>query len=183
MKSSAGAVGERRREVQQAISPTNSDATVPIIRPSARVVVIDDADRVLLFAGTNDEDHRFWYPPGGAIELGESPEETARRELREETGLAVVNLQGEVGRRDVVVSWGGVRYDCRERWFVARVPISEVDTSGMADDEQLMISEYRWWSVDELAQTSDRLVPAILATLVRDLLEDGLPEQPIALGR
>lgn len=168
--------------MQQAISPSNGDEIEPIIRPCARVVVIDDADRVLLFAGTNDEDHRFWYPPGGAIEPGESPEETARRELREETGLAGVDLQGELGRRDVLVSWGGVRYDCRERWFFARVPVSEIDMSGMADNEQLMISDCRWWSVDDLAQTSDRLVPGNLPTLVRDLLEHGLPKQPIALG-
>lgn len=159
------------------------DINAPIVRPSARVILIDDADRVLLFAGTKDDGLRFWYPPGGAIEPGESPEEAARRELREETGLAEVMLQGELGRRHVVVSWGGVWYECRERWFVAWVPLFEVDTSGMVDAELTMISDCRWWSVDELSRTKDRLVPGNLATLVRELLEYGQPEQPIELGR
>jgi ADP-ribose pyrophosphatase len=34
----------------------------------------------------------LWEIPAGKLEPGESPEEAARRELREETGLAVENL-------------------------------------------------------------------------------------------
>lgn len=44
-----------------------------------------------------------WYFPGGGIGLGESPEQAARRELREETGCAI-NALKLVGMVDEVLS-------------------------------------------------------------------------------
>ena len=52
-------------------------------------VVTDDAGRVLL---QHRSDGR-WGLPGGLMELGESCEDTARRETREETGLALGGLR------------------------------------------------------------------------------------------
>ena len=46
-----------------------------------------------------------------------------------------------------------------------------------------MIVDHRWWTIDEMAATDDRLVPGNLAALVRSLLRDGLPENPIELPR
>lgn len=153
----------------------------PLLRPGVRVVVIDTNERVLLFAGIADDGSRFWFPPGGGIEPGETPEETARREVLEETGLADIELAGEFGRRRHVMAWGGVTYDLRERWFLARVAPFALDLSGFTDLERAMIVDHRWWSVDELETTGDCLVPANLATLVRSLLRDGLPKSPIEL--
>jgi 8-oxo-dGTP pyrophosphatase MutT (NUDIX family) len=59
------------------------------------------------------------YPPGGRIEPGEAPVETARRETLEETGLSV-HVDGET---EMVVqypfSWDGVLRDVTTHWFRA----------------------------------------------------------------
>ena len=56
----------------------------PLILAAAGVCVLDDQNRVLL---QRRADYGLWGAPGGIMELGESLEETARRELLEETGL------------------------------------------------------------------------------------------------
>jgi len=53
------------------------------------VLVLDAQDRLLMMKRS---DNGNWGVPGGAMELGESTEETARRELLEETGLEVGEL-------------------------------------------------------------------------------------------
>lgn len=49
--------------------------------------VVIDGDRVLLISMEPPGQRRWWHFPGGGIEDGETPEEAAVRELREETGL------------------------------------------------------------------------------------------------
>lgn len=61
----------------------------PLILTGATVAVIDDAGRILLQQRADDGN---WGIPGGFMELGETLEETARRELREETGLEADQL-------------------------------------------------------------------------------------------
>jgi 8-oxo-dGTP pyrophosphatase MutT (NUDIX family) len=63
--------------------------TRPLILPGTSVVVTDSAARILLLERV---DTGGWGLPGGIMEPGESFEETGRRELREETGLVVGDL-------------------------------------------------------------------------------------------
>ena len=62
----------------------------PLILVGANVLVLDGARRLLLQRRT---DNGLWGLPGGSMEPGESLEETARRELREETGLEIGTLE------------------------------------------------------------------------------------------
>jgi ADP-ribose pyrophosphatase YjhB (NUDIX family) len=64
----------------------------PRFAVTAGAIITDSRGRVLLLK------HRFrpgsgWGLPGGFMEQGEQPEETLRRELREEIGLEVEDLK------------------------------------------------------------------------------------------
>ena len=62
----------------------------PLIQTGAGVIVVDASGRVLL---QRRSDNGCWDYAGGSMELGEEAEETARRELLEETGLTARRLE------------------------------------------------------------------------------------------
>lgn len=62
----------------------------PLVMVAAGVLALDRAGHLLLHRRT---DTGLWGTPGGALEPGETLEETARRELREETGLEAGHLR------------------------------------------------------------------------------------------
>ena len=59
-----------------------------VILTFAGGILADDEGRVLLQLRG---DKKTWAIPGGAMELGESFEETAKRELKEETNLDIID--------------------------------------------------------------------------------------------
>jgi ADP-ribose pyrophosphatase YjhB (NUDIX family) len=61
--------------------------------PSVNVVVVNDADEILMIRRT---DNGNWALPGGAVDLGESVAQAAVRETLEESGIecAVIGIVG-----------------------------------------------------------------------------------------
>jgi ADP-ribose pyrophosphatase YjhB (NUDIX family) len=58
----------------------------PIIMVGAAALIFNEQNELLLLHRT---DNGCWGIPGGALEPGESLEDTARRETREESGLNI----------------------------------------------------------------------------------------------
>ena len=62
----------------------------PILTAGVLLFVFNDKDEVLMQLRTDYNQYGF---PGGAMELGESFEEVARRELKEEANLDIIDLE------------------------------------------------------------------------------------------
>ena len=64
--------------------------TQPLIACGANVILIDEDERILLH---RRRESGKWGLPGGMMELGESTEQNAIREVFEETGLECIELE------------------------------------------------------------------------------------------
>lgn len=155
----------------------------PIIRRTARVLLLDELDRILLFQGQDPSNLSdiFWCPVGGGIEPGESPEDAAKREVREETGLIDFDLGSHVWNREDKYSFNGRDYQVSETWFLSHVSSFEIDTSALSDLERVSFVQYRWWTQSELDVTTEIMTPRQLAPLLKDLLLNGVPEVPLEI--
>jgi|SRR5687768_4548638 len=126
----------------------------PRFAVTAGAVITDTRGRVLLLK------HRFrpgagWGMPGGFMEIGEQPEESLRRELREEVGLELEQLKLFTTRA-----------------FKKPRQVEIIFTASAAGDpEQLSfeIQKAAWFSSDQLPKG----LPKDQAQLIKSALSDG----------
>ena len=149
-------------------------------RPSSRLLVIDRDNRVLLFrfvfksgplAGQN-----YWATPGGALEAGESFADAARRELFEETGILRDAVGQEVAEREFVLQlYDGEYVIAEERFFLVPVSSQSVSRDHWSPVEIEVMSDHRWWSVEELTSTSEAVFPETLVAILASIDQADTP--------
>lgn len=149
-------------------------------RPSARLVILDQRNRIFLFRH-QDARSTYWVTPGGGVEPGESWEVAALRELREETGIEAALLAGWLWSREKNGDLGGEPVRAIERYYLIRAEPAQVHTRYQLAYEREVYQQSRWWSVDELRASNETAYPAGLADLLDTLIAEGVPATPLRL--
>jgi len=140
-------------------------------RPSSRLLLLDDGGRVLLFRYVHKTGplagQDFWSTPGGGVEPGESFAQAALRELHEETGIVRDAVGAPVAERTFAMQLpDGEWVEAREKYFVVRLHNAAISGHGWSNQEVEVIADQRWWSMDELAQTTETVWPEDLLDML-----------------
>jgi G:T/U-mismatch repair DNA glycosylase/8-oxo-dGTP pyrophosphatase MutT (NUDIX family) len=139
----------------------------PKDRDAVRAFVVDRRGRLLLARFRDPVGSVWWATPGGGIDEGESVEEALRRELFEEAGLEGFEIGPEVWSNEATFAWNGSMIRQRQRFFLVRVDAHEPVPQVNLQDEY--VTGLAWWTPEELATPRERLSPAALPELVRNL--------------
>ncbi|AYF79391.1 NUDIX domain-containing protein [Nocardia yunnanensis] len=166
-------------EIAERVTPAASTGLeVDTVRTSARVVLVDEHDRVLLLQGIDPKgsDVPFWFTIGGGVHPGETLREAAIRELYEETGHAADSsaLRGPLWRRVAVFPFNGELIRSEELFFALRTKNFEVDPANRDYVERRSIIGNKWCTPTDIAHLDhsgetvypyhlDQLLPEALA--------------------
>ena len=145
------------------------------------MVLVDGRCRVLLLKWRLQTGGAIWITLGGGLDPGESHSRAALRELAEEVGLRRAELGPWIWSREHPLRWNGREFLQRERFFLVNVDAHEPDRAANDEQELRVIEEIRWWSMAEIAASSEAFSPGRLAELLAPLLAGLMPAGPLEI--
>jgi ADP-ribose pyrophosphatase YjhB (NUDIX family) len=127
-------------------------------RCAARLFVLDEAGRILLFRHRDPDGVDFWATPGGGVEPGETFEQAARRESMEELGAEPVRL-AFAGEREMTFPWGDRIIRQHEQYFRAEYAVPGLEFVATAAPAEEGVLEVRWWTREEIERHASLVRP------------------------
>jgi len=126
---------------------------------------------------------QYWFPIGGEIEVNESIQEAAIREIYEETGI--VNEEIELGP----IVWFGefdlilnsVPTRLKQRFIVAKTKQNSVSLTNLTQSEQAIVKKLAWFSLEKIKNSEEIIYPVVLAEYFPDIISGKYPKIPLEI--
>jgi 8-oxo-dGTP pyrophosphatase MutT (NUDIX family) len=161
------------------------------IRKSIKVILVNPRDEIVLvlvddprIVDVNGKyNGPFWNLVGGALEDGETPKETALREIYEEIGIDPnkINLGHEVYHGEVVLQMVGNETLIDQRFFVASTTVENLDLSHLTEDEKGRVKTTKWFSLNDVKNSKETIHPKKLAEYLDPILDGDIPKNSIRI--
>lgn len=118
----------------------------------ASCIIVDEEERVLIVRRSETDPWRpgYWDTPGGFVDPGEVPIESAAREAKEEANLDVENLQ----KVEIKPFGRLVKYFYVTRSYSGNVKLEPNEKTGILEHD-----DHRWVSLEELVKIRYSVVP------------------------
>lgn len=113
--------------------------------PAIGVVIVDNF-KILLIKRAFQPSAGKWSIPGGVVELGEKVEEAARREVMEEVGLEIVELE-LLGVYDSIIR--DINNDVRYHYVIIEYLAKPASTMVKPSIE---VADYMWAALEDLGK-------------------------------
>lgn len=151
-------------------------------RRAVRAVCFDPEGRILLINSVDPADASkpaWWELPGGGIDPGESAEAACARELREEAGLADVEVGPCVWTQRAQFTFASWDFDQDERIYVATTSGTSSFPLHLEAFEAMAFRERRWWHLEDLLADPSPTVPPRLREFLPAIAAGERPDPPI----
>ncbi len=137
----------------------------PLIMAGAGVILLNEKNEILLGRRTDND---YWDYPAGSMEIGESFEECARREVFEETGLTCGKLEYfmELSGEDTFYE-----YPNGDQVYLAVIIYICRDFSGELKVQEEEVYEQRFFPIDRLPKIPSLKIKSRIFEKVRNYIK------------
>jgi 8-oxo-dGTP diphosphatase len=107
-------------------------------------VLVLKSGRFLLLKRTGSHGEGTWCPPGGHLEFQESPEDCARREVREEAGIRIKNIRFAAVTNDI--------FSKEDKHYITIHMLADYESGEPGVMEKGKAKEIGWFEWEKLPQ-------------------------------